>query len=248
MNRQVAGLALIVAAAGFCVAQNPAAIAGHLPFHSELSAIVQSEPQSSASAQNATVIRIVLSKSLDAKKLKEGDPVEAKTETELSANGLVAPRGSVIKGHVTQASARSKGGQESSLGIAFDAIVLKNGQPMPLKTSIQAVGAPPNLGPGTMDGEPVAPVTSSPGAPGSPSVASPPMPGQAGGFPQPPSSLPQDTGGQQSAPSSATLNEKSTGVVGLRNMQLQSASTLTSSGKDLKLDAGTEMILQVQSQ
>ncbi len=143
MNRQVAGLALIVAAAGFCVAQNPAAIAGHLPFHSELSAIVQSEPQSSASAQNATVIRIVLSKSLDAKKLKEGDPVEAKTETELSANGLVAPRGSVIKGHVTQASARSKGGQQSSLGIAFDAIVLKNGQPMPLKTSIQAVGAPP---------------------------------------------------------------------------------------------------------
>jgi hypothetical protein len=148
MNRQVAGLALIVAAAGFCVAQNPAAIAGHLPFHSELSAIVQSEPQSSASAQNATVIRIVLSKSLDAKKLKEGDPVEAKTETELSANGLVAPRGSVIKGHVTQASARSKGGQESSLGIAFDAIVLKNGQPMTLKTSIQAVGAPPLHGPG----------------------------------------------------------------------------------------------------
>jgi hypothetical protein len=206
-------LALIVAAAGFCVAQNPAAIAGHLPFHSELSAIVQSEPQSSASAQNATVIRIVLSKSLDAKKLKEGDPVEAKTET-----------------------------------VAFDAIVLKNGQPMPLKTSIQAVGAPPYMGPGTMDGEPVAPVTSAPGAPGSPSVASPPMPGQAGGFPQPPSSLPQDTGGQQSAPSSATLNEKSTGVVGLRNMQLQSASTLTSSGKDLKLDAGTEMILQVHGQ
>jgi hypothetical protein len=44
------------------------------------------------------------------------------------------------------------------------------------------------------------------------------------------------------------LTERSTGVVGLRDMTLQPNSVVTSSGKDLKLDAGTKMVLRVQDQ
>lgn len=252
MNRQPLSLAFVLLATCFGGAQSSAAIASRALPHSLVYAIGKAAPQSQASAENASVISIVLAKSLDAKKLKTGDPVEAKTTAELSANGITIPKGSLVKGHITQATARSKGGEQSSLGIAFDTIQLKNGQPIPLKAGIQAVGAPPALAPGMLQGEPSAPIGSAPGSPGAPSVTSPPMVGGGnapmGGVQQPGSNLPQEPSSQQNSSGSATLNEKSTGVIGLRGVQLESGSILTSSGKDLKLDSGTEMILRVQNQ
>ena len=252
MNRYSASMVLVVALAGCCVAQNATAVTYRTLPRSAIcafGAIAQQEP---GNAQAASVISIALSKSLDAKKLKVGDPVEARTTAVLSANGATIPRGSLVKGHITQASARSKGGEQSALGIVFDSIVPKSGQPMPLKASIQAVGASPVLSP-MLQSDSEAPIGGNPGSPGSPTVTSPPMvgggnPSPLGGVQRPASNLPPDSSSQQSGPNSATLDEKSTGVVGLRNVQLQAGSTLVSNGKDLKLDAGTEMILRVQSQ
>lgn len=44
------------------------------------------------------------------------------------------------------------------------------------------------------------------------------------------------------------LNDQSTGVVGIKNLQLGPDGVLTSSGKEVKLDSGTQLMLQVDIQ
>jgi hypothetical protein len=100
--------------------------------------------QSGANANLASgsTINAKLDRALDSKKAKPGDKVEAKTTSDTKSEGrTVIPRGSKLIGHVTQASARSKGDAQSSLGMVFDQVVLKNGQSVPLAATIQAVAA-----------------------------------------------------------------------------------------------------------
>ena len=109
---------------------------------------------SSASAQNGqadaalasgTAFNAALSSPIDSKKCKPGDPVNAKTTEAAKSEGkTVIPKGSKLVGHVTQASARSKGESESALGIVFDKAILKNGQEMPLNVTIQALASAEN--------------------------------------------------------------------------------------------------------
>src|SRR6202023_1161418 len=115
-----------------------------------------------------TLINAELTSSLDSKKVKPGAVVNARTTTDFkSADGrTILPRGAKIIGHVTQASARNAGQPDSSLGLAFDKAVLKNGQEIPLNAGVQAVGAPPS---NTLDTTKVPArdgVGASPGAPG----------------------------------------------------------------------------------
>jgi hypothetical protein len=209
------------------------------------------------------VIAVQLTRSLDAKKLKAGDPVRFKITAELRAsNGTVIPAGSFVQGHIVEASARSKGGQQSSIAIAFDKIAAKGGQEMPLKATIQAVAAPPEMEPQAYGGQPGMSPSAAPGMPnvGNPGAAPNPMGGttpmggtpNGGAFPQAPPPSDQTNSGQSSGPQGDTpatpiLTSHSTGVIGLRNIELQPNSTLVSTGKDLKLDSGTEMLLRVQS-
>lgn len=240
-----------------CFADSRAA----LPQQTEAS-ITKGQSESTAAAPQA-VIAIQLSKGLDAKKLKAGDRVTAKTTSELRAsNGVVVPIGSTVVGQVVEASARSKGASQSSLALAFDSIVLKDGQQLPLKASIQAVGAPPftNSYSNAPIGGGESPMPSG-GAPPISAGGGPPMtnPGPLGGanpggvnpgtgLPRSTPSGTQDAAGHGNAGTTTTLSARSTGVVGIRGLELQANSTLTSDGKDLKLDSGTEMILRVQNQ
>src|SRR5579863_6789116 len=95
-----------------------------------------------------------LVKSLDSKKLKEGDTVVCQTSATLrSRSGLLIPSGTKVIGHVAQAQARSKGATESSLEIVFDKVVLEAGKEIPMKGVLQAVGprlgdSGPDTGPG----------------------------------------------------------------------------------------------------
>jgi len=168
-----------------------------------------------------------------------------------ASDGTGVPAGSIVKGHVSAANARAKGDPQSSIAIAFDSVVLKNGQQLPLQAAIQAVGAPPIISPEQYGGAGTQPTMTNPGSPNPPGTLSPtgPLGGGApvGGFPQPQGNSPQGPANQGNSPSPGGLTTQSTGVVGLRNIELQPDSTLTSSGKDLKLDSGTELILRVQS-
>src|SRR5580698_4469291 len=90
-----------------------------------------------------TAIRAELAKSVDAKKAKVGDEVIARTMDDFLSdkNEVLAPRGSQIVGHVAEV-APHQGKSASTLGIAFDKMVLKSGSELPLKASIQAIAPP----------------------------------------------------------------------------------------------------------
>lgn len=74
--------------------------------------------------------------------MQTGDQVFAKTTENVKSNGrVVIPKGSRILGHVTQVQAAGKGQSSSQVGVAFDHAILRNGQQIPMKASIQAIAA-----------------------------------------------------------------------------------------------------------
>lgn len=92
-----------------------------------------------------SILYAELSKTVDAKKAKAGDPVSALLQADVLSGGkIVAHRDSKLIGHVTEAQARSKDTPESRLGIVFDKLKLKNGQEIPLNAILTALHpAPP---------------------------------------------------------------------------------------------------------
>jgi hypothetical protein len=97
----------------------------------------------SANGQAQQTLQAELTKSIDAKKAKTGDKVEAKTIGAFKGAGDVnIPKGSKLIGHVTDAKPHAKGSEESTLGIVFDNAVLKGGQTVPLHALIMAAAAP----------------------------------------------------------------------------------------------------------
>ncbi len=96
----------------------------------------------SASISSGTNIDATLASSLDAKRSKAGDQVEARAAQDVKQDGkVVLKKGTRIVGHVTQAQARASGQAQSQIGILFDHAVLKNGQEVPFNASIQALAA-----------------------------------------------------------------------------------------------------------
>jgi hypothetical protein len=100
------------------------------------------EGNNSASISNGSKIDSTLATSLDAKRSKPGDEVEARAAEDVKQDGkVVLKKGTRLVGHVTQAQARAKGQTQSQLGIMFDHAILKNGQEVPFNASIQALAA-----------------------------------------------------------------------------------------------------------
>jgi len=196
------------------------------------SAAAQSDSGAGDSNSVHGVIPVSLVKSIDSKKLKEGDEIPAKTVATLrTSSGIVIPAGSKVVGHVTQAKARSKGDPDSSLSISFDKIEVPGGKDMPIKGVMAAVGPNPSESSGPDTGAAGAPSLGGRG--GQTTTASPVSgPGVA------PGQEPGKQGGK-------TLTPSSTGVVGIKNLQLEN-NVLTSSGKEVKLDSGSQMMIKME--
>ncbi len=216
------------------------------------------KPSGGSDSQNAkvqfapgTIIRVELAKSVDAKKAKVGDEVIGKTMDDFlgDSNEVLAPSGSKVLAHVAEVSPH-EGESASTLGIAFDKMVLKNGTEVPLKASIQAIGRPESNSGTTY--EPM-------GRPGG-SGAGSSMPSGRGGYggsaPSSGAATPRsgDTTGSASDAGSATaingqLTPKAQGVVGMSGVSLTTGaaqdSVLSSQKHNVKLDSGTQMILRV---
>jgi hypothetical protein len=205
---------------------------------------------SEASLATGTAVYADLNSGLDSKKVKAGDEFTAHvTEALKSADGrTILPKGTKIVGHVVQASARAKGGNESILGISFDKATLKDGQEVPLNVAIQALAAPFSISaPSDLGTQPNVGTTQTS-----------PMAGPRSG---PPSQTgPQSGAGSENGPprgedSSSSLGPSSRGVYGLNGLKLGNAagngkapvSVVTSDGKNVRLDAGTRMLLVEQA-
>ncbi len=201
-----------------------------------------------------SVIPIELTKTVDAKKVKTGEQIEAKVTEDLKAgNGeVILPRDTKVMGHVTGAQARNKDQKGSQIGIAFDHAVMKNGGNITMPMSIQAVIAPAALN-GNNNGSDNTPQAQS--APNTTGTQSGPSggrnPGMSSGTPMPTSSLPSDGPSNSSANTHQPITGNTRGVVGISNLTLSPAanpadgSVLSSDKNNVKLEGGTMMLLRV---
>jgi hypothetical protein len=230
------------------------------------SASTQTNSTTSAAAQSGAVVPVELSKSIDSKKAKVGDEVTGKVLSDVRSGGSVAiPRGSRLLGKITEANARGKGDATSSLGIAFDRAVLKDGSTLNLVSTIQAVIAPPQLTPPSMGEEGGAsapapnaggggmagPIASTTGAVANTAGSAVGAVGQTAG------SAVGDAGadvGLAAGANSPAITSRTVGVVGIKGLELNasadsnsSGSLFTSSGKSVKLDGGTRLLVNVSA-
>ena len=221
---------------------------------------------------SGTKIDATLDNSLDAKKNKPGDRVEARTTQDVKQDGkIVLRKGTSLVGHVTEAQTHTKEQAQSELGIMFDHAVLKSGQEIPLHASIQALAAAQSS---TTDAVGSDEAFGSAGAQGA--AAGSARGGVLGGV----SSTGRTTGGLVNTAASATGNAEGTvnavshttgavggltstgqlasnssGVFGLQGLSINSAASNATQGsmivsptRNVHLDSGTQMLLNVNSQ
>ncbi len=229
MSRSIRSVLFLLLSALVCVAQQ-AAPSGQTSNQTEVHA----------------TIPLQLTKSLDAKKLKAGDPVVAKTAVALQGNGVTIPSGSRVIGHVTQAQARSKGDAQSSLGIVFDKIELTSEKTFPIQGYIQAVGPNPAPEPTTGPGGGGTIAKQGPGDQGN-SVPGPvsTLGGIKDNNSRPAGNSNSGSAGDEGASAQVPLlNPDSHGVVGIRHLELDKDSVLVTTEKDLKLESGTQLLIR----
>jgi antigen 43 len=231
----------------------------------------------SASISNGSKINATLANSLDAKKSKPGDQVEARATEDVKQDGkVVLKKGTRLIGHVTQAQARANGQTQSQLGIMFDHAVLKNGQQMPFNASIQALAAAQSATAASADTDNI---TASGGgmaqgsarsgsglAGGVASTAGATAGAASGTVMNTASSVPSAAGGSLNSATRSTgavggltstgrLESNSSGVFGLEGLSLNSAasnatqgSLIVSTTKNVHLESGTQLLLQTTAQ
>jgi hypothetical protein len=162
---------------------------------------------------------VELTKSLDSKKVKEGDPVEAKLTGGITfSNGAIAARGAKVIGHVTQAKARSKNDSESTLEISFDKVTGSGGEETSISGTVLAAAPSPDVQTGSA--------------------------GLADGYSGLAEITTRNTSIGPSGQSTPTLNDQSRGVLGINNLKLTDG-VFTSTAKQVKLDSGTRILLSV---
>lgn len=204
------------------------------------------------SLPDGAALNVELNTSIDSKKAKVGDKVEAHT-TEALKNGsaTVLPRGTKLMGRITAATARSKGDGDSSLAIQFDQALPKNEAEIPLNVAILAVAAPESQLSGGFpqsSSDPLAGVGAS-AAGGSPMGASRPQ--SANPNDNPTRQIPDAGEGDKTGPlERGPLPAKSRGVYGLSGLKLlrepavgKAATVITSTGKNVRLESGTRLLL-----
>jgi hypothetical protein len=225
MARFATCLLSVMLAASFCLGQSANTAPASPP-------PAQDSSSMTSSAKPHGPLPVELTKSLDSKKLKEGDVVTGRVLADVhAADGTQIPHGSKLTGHVTEARARSKGDASSSLGIIFDKITLPDGKELAIKGQIQAVAPNPNSGtPEAVPGGSIGPGMMAGHEAGGTGTTPPPQP-----------NMPASQGSGR-----PVLTAQSKGIVGIHNLELGQNSVLNSGGKDVRLDSGTQMIVSVE--
>jgi hypothetical protein len=230
---------------------------------------------SSVDISSGTKIDTTLATSLDAKKNKPGDRVEARAAQDVKQDGkVVLKKGTRLVGHVTEAHARTKEQTQSQLGIVFDQALTANGQEIPLNATIQALAASRSSADAAAGSDDV---MASGGGMGSASGAARSGGGMLGGVTSTAGAAGgavMNTAGSASGNAGGTLNaathstgavggltstgrlaSNSSGVFGLEGLSINLAASSTTQGsmivsptKNVHLDSGTQMLLSVSGQ
>ena len=210
----------------------------------------QAQTEPSAGLPSGTSVNAQLNSSVDSKKAKVGDKVEAHTTEEIKYAGkTIVPTGAKLEGHVTEATARSKGDSGSTLAIQFDKAIPKKGEEIPLSLSILAIAPPQNDYSGGAMNDPTS-ATPNPATGSSPMGTSHTPTATPGSANYP--TLGADSTARGSG--SAQLPANSRGVYGLKDLKLMASTAgasettvITSDGKNVRLDGGTRLLLVAQT-
>ncbi len=225
-----------------------------------------------AALTGGSTLQAELTKPVDAKKAKAGDEVNAKLTQDLKSDGkVVLHKGTRLVGHVTEAQAHSKEHAESKLGIVFDKAMPKGGGEVAFNGVIQAI-APPLQSSVAAGGDMMGGM-SAPAAGGGARSTSGGMLSGVGGAAS--STLGSATGAVGGTTSSVTgaagattngtlgsatqgvgangaLTSASRGALSMPGVNLASAasgatqaSVISSADHTVKLDSGTQLVLQV---
>jgi hypothetical protein len=215
---------------------------------------------------------------VDSKKVKPGDEVTAQTTEPVKIDGkTVVPKNAKIVGHVTRATARAKGDQDSVLAMQFDHAVLKDGQQLPLQVTLQALA--PEKGTVPVNGDDLQPAgnieggAAGAGAAGNRGVVGGvgnTVGGAASGAASTVPRTTQDAGATANSTAGAAANTTaraeggltpagdlkptSRGIYGLNGLSLNTnaantteGSLIIAAGKNVHLDSGTRMLLVAQA-
>ena len=205
------------------------------------------EAQSSNQFPEGTIIPAELSKSVDSKKAKVGDKIEAKVPADLLSHGkIVIPKNTKIVGHVTEVKAHSKESPDAMVGIAFDRISMKDGREVPIQAAVQAIARP-------LQSAALSTGAANDSA-GMPSGGTPTYGGGGGmGGERPPERVASYPGGTEVPLSQggtvAPLGPTSQGVVGMKGLSLKAsgqASVISSETDNIHLESGTQLMLRTQ--
>ena len=207
-----------------------------------------------------TMIQGALVKSVDSRRVKSGDQVFLKSTEDVKSEGkVVVPKGSKIYGHVTEASTKADGKASSSLAVVFDRTELKDGSSVALNTVVQAIAQGQTQS--SAQADEMMPASGNVGASahhaaggGGGLLRS--VGATAGATTSSVTELGTPAGGTLgntvSSGAQSTLSSTSSGVVGLQGLALNSGlsnmtngSVITSTGKSVRLDSGTQFLLKV---
>jgi hypothetical protein len=96
-------------------------------------------PEAPARLETGSILYAELTKTVDAKKAKVGDPVSAVLTADVLAHGKIVVRhDSKLVGHVTEVQLHTKETPESRLGIVFDKAITKTGE-VPFQSLLLAI-------------------------------------------------------------------------------------------------------------
>jgi hypothetical protein len=215
-------------------------VAAFIGFGCTVSAF-QTPVQPPVPLEKGSILYAELTKTVDAKKAKAGDPVNAVLVADVLAHGkVVVRRNAKLLGHVTEAQVHSKEVPESRLGIVFDKIITKSGE-VPFQSLLLAIRPAER------------PVVEIPNAPSSISNSSTrPMGNQ--GNPSPQAPVPQHvdrTLGDEMKSHDHRIAE--TGPTDIDGLSLNSpanggAQTIVSTQRTVKLESGVKIELRVTGQ
>lgn len=197
----------------------------------------QSAPQPERTIQMVQA-QAQLSKTLDTKKAKQGDPVTAKLEQDIQIPDAQAlPKNTVLEGHVDQVQP-SDHKSDSMMTVTFDKAKLKDGKELPIKATVLAVSEPV-YAQQQADGGGMAPgATAAMPSSGAPSGGG----SMAGGSSAPaPSPQPMDVPQASSGPAQPIHHNGVPGVMLRSSIHDPSSVTFSSKGKNVHVPDGTQM-------
>jgi hypothetical protein len=199
-------------------------------------ALQAASPQAPARLETGSILYAELTKTVDAKKAKVGDPVSAVLVADVLAHGKIVIRhNSKLLGHVTEVQLHTKETPESRLGIVFDQAITKGGD-VPFQSLLLAIR------PGER------PVVDVPNAP-SPMSNSAQQPMQTNPSPQ----LPRINRTLDDETKSHDHRMPETGPTDIDGLSLSSpanggAQAIISKQRTVKLDSGVKIELRVTGQ